>query len=270
MSGASSVSGARDALRQRLCDALGSGSFGYQYQPIVVLPGGQLWGVEALLRWNDEGRWRPAADFVAVAGSLGILPAITYGTLVDLGIRTLSEVLEVLGPEGVLCLNLSPAELADEAIQGLLLDGPLGAVAESIMLELPPTSPRVLRGLDSQLQSLRSVGFRIALDNSGRSWPGREMLARMDPEVVKVDTRSLHPGHLAPGSLRGVARMHTTLRSMVADACHAAPIASGVSSQELEIRALNSGVGLGQGVHLAPPMILVDLRDWVRAASGAR
>lgn len=267
----SQVDLAREQARTRLLAALDTGAFTYHFQPIVEIASGRLWGAEALLRWWDNGRWRSAADFVPLAITLDVLPRISVECLAELDLA-LPPLLSVLGDKSRICLNLAPSEVLADPVMALLTSGNLGRSAHRLVLELPQLDQRYLRDLHDRLLALHKLGYQLAVDNLGESLPSRAALERFDPQVVKVDSRSLHPGHLSPGSLSGVAQQHAAVHHAISESCHAAEIASAVSSLELAIRALNSGLHLGQGVHLAPPMTAVDLREWAatRPAAGHR
>lgn len=255
----------------RLLGAIGTGAFTYHFQPIVEIATGRPWGAEALLRWWDNGRWRSAADFVPLAISLDVLPRISSECLAELDLA-LPALLSVLGDRSRICVNLDPAEVLDDAVMALLTGGNLGRAAHRLVLELPELDQRRLRELHERLLVLHQAGYQMAVDNLGEGLPSRAALERFDPQVVKFDSRSLHPGHLSPGSLSGVAQLQATVHHAISESCNAAEIASAVSSLELAIRALNSGLRLGQGVHLAPPMTAIDLREWAatRPAAGQR
>ena len=72
----------RLALKRDLSGAFERGEFVPHYQPIVALDGGELVGLEALIRWNhpDRGLVAPAA-FVPLAEETGLIRPIGHWML---------------------------------------------------------------------------------------------------------------------------------------------------------------------------------------------
>jgi diguanylate cyclase (GGDEF)-like protein len=72
----------RARLEQRLRKAFQSREFRLVYQPLVALPGGELVGAEALIRWNDAelGDIQPA-EFVPIAEQSGLIQGSGAGQM---------------------------------------------------------------------------------------------------------------------------------------------------------------------------------------------
>src|SRR5207245_7558839 len=81
---------------------------------------------------------------------------------------------------------LHPRELLDEA----LFDPtePLSQLARRVVLEITErASLDDIRDVRDRVKQLRSLGFRIAIDDLGAGYAGLTSFAHLEPEVVKVD-----------------------------------------------------------------------------------
>lgn len=150
------------------------------YQPIVDVRGRSLFGYEVLLRSLEHSLPSPIAVLDA-AERLGLLD--------DLG-RTIRD-LAALGMAGsapgcAFFVNLHARDLMDSAL--LSPESPLSTVADRVVLEITErASLDGVRELRKTLATLRSMGFRIAIDDLGAGYAGLASFATLEPEFVKLD-----------------------------------------------------------------------------------
>jgi EAL domain-containing protein (putative c-di-GMP-specific phosphodiesterase class I) len=149
------------------------------YQPIV-LPGGKLYAYEALVR-SEEPTLEGAGDILDMAESLG--------ALCELGraVRSLAGNMAVQA-EGkhYLFVNLHADDLLDDLLTGR--GEPLAQVAPAVVLEI--TERAALHDVEDakvKMAELRSMGYRIALDDLGAGYAGLTSFAELRPDVVKLD-----------------------------------------------------------------------------------
>jgi predicted signal transduction protein with EAL and GGDEF domain len=105
---------ARLALTASLRSALDAGQFTVVYQPIVSLPGGELCGLEALLRWNHPtlGELPPEA-FITLAEESGVITPLGRWVM-DRASRQAAEWQPIsAGPAVFISVNLSPLQARD-------------------------------------------------------------------------------------------------------------------------------------------------------------
>lgn len=85
-----------------------------------------------------------------------------------------------------LFVNMNPADLEDEELVGGT--SPLCAHADRVVLEVTEReSLDRVRDVPSKIRSLRSHGFRLAVDDLGAGYSGLTSLAVLEPEFVKLD-----------------------------------------------------------------------------------
>jgi EAL domain-containing protein (putative c-di-GMP-specific phosphodiesterase class I) len=211
------------------------------YQPVVRAADRSLFGYEALLRSRVDALPTPAAVLDA-AERLGRLP--------DLGqkIRAASAAPFVDAPEDTLLfVNLHAADLNDPTLTSP--DAALCKMAHRVVLEITErASLDRVKDPRGRIAELRSMGFRIAIDDLGAGYAGLTSFATIEPQFVKLD-----------GSLvRGVDRHPTKrrlIRSMTALCKDLAivTVAEGIETVEERETVIELGCDLLQGYLLARP-----------------
>jgi EAL domain-containing protein (putative c-di-GMP-specific phosphodiesterase class I) len=153
------------------------------YQPIVLWSAQRVFAYEALLRSREPTLPTPkavldAADRLNRVHELG--RAIRSSVARD--IPSFPDTMQVF-------VNLHPLDLLDDDLVGGTC--PLTEHSRRVVLEV--TERATLEGMHDVRQrvaSLRSLGYRIAIDDLGAGYAGLTSFAHLEPDVVKVD-RSL-------------------------------------------------------------------------------
>jgi EAL domain-containing protein (putative c-di-GMP-specific phosphodiesterase class I) len=147
-------------------------------QPIVELPSGRVWGVEALARFPGHPQPAPSAWFAS---------AVRDGRGAALEQVALQGALDVLPrlPGGLrLTVNLSADALLLPAVQGLLVD----SADDRVLVELTEHEqvddyPALL----AALATLREAGVGLCIDDFGAGHSSLRHVLHLEPEVVKLD-----------------------------------------------------------------------------------
>lgn len=148
------------------------------FQPIVSWPERTVFGYEALVRSAEPALARPP-DLIGAAERLRRLPEL--GRVVRDAVAALAQ-----GASGSIFVNLHASDLVDEH----LLDprSPLSAHAGRVVLEITERA-----GLDevkdarARIESLKRMGYRIAVDDLGAGYAGLNSFAQLEPHIVKLD-----------------------------------------------------------------------------------
>jgi len=150
------------------------------YQPIVQAATGDVYGHEALVRTPVAALPRPTALFEA-AERLDALQ------LLGRAIRSkAARTWTGSNGAGALFVNLHPADLKDEEL--FAESSPLSRMAGKVVLEITERSSLWnVPDVKSRIQRLRSMGFRIAVDDLGAGYAGLTSFAALEPDVVKLD-----------------------------------------------------------------------------------
>ena len=149
------------------------------YQPIVSWSGRKVFGYEALVRSSEPSLPHPRALFDAAE-------QLSRGQ--ELGRRIRKKTMEPLDHlEGgiSLFLNLHAHELMDETLYE-----PEHYRGESKKVVLEITERAHLDNvpdLESRIRRLRTMGFRIAIDDIGAGYSGLNSFTMLRPDLVKLD-----------------------------------------------------------------------------------
>ncbi len=177
-------------LENALRTALEHGEFELAYQPKVTLPGGQVFGMEALLRWRRPGHGVVSpAEFIPLAEETGAIVAIGEWVL-----RTACAQLRGWHDMGytqlTMAVNLSPRQFVRQDVPALIRSvlADSGLPARSLELEL--TEGILMSdgtGIKDVLLQLKGIGVTLALDDFGTGYSSLSYLKRFPIDVLKID-----------------------------------------------------------------------------------
>jgi EAL domain-containing protein (putative c-di-GMP-specific phosphodiesterase class I) len=174
------------------------------YQPIVSVSERRVVAYEALMRTSEPSLPFPGAILRA---------AERLDRCEDVGRRVRQRVAETLAasPDVDVFVNLHVQDLLDETLYAS--DSPLAPHAKRVVLEITERSAvDDITDLKDRIGRLRSLGFRIAIDDLGAGFAGLTSFAQLEPDVVKIDMSLARDVHRQPvkqklvGSIASVCR----------------------------------------------------------------
>lgn len=171
--------GDKAGLESRFARALSS--LWMAYQPIVRAADGVVTAREALVRTEEPTLGHPGALFDA-AERLGSVRAI--GRAVRDSVAAHIEGSTTDGNE--FFVNLHAQDLADEALFSSA--SRLSKLSKRVVLEI--TERATFEGVPDvrgRVDSLRGMGYRIALDDLGAGYAGLNTFAAVKPDIAKLD-----------------------------------------------------------------------------------
>ncbi len=160
-------------------------NLGVVFQPIWDLERGAVLGYEALAR--------PAADYGFSGPHEAFDVAERIGRIHDLDALCRDKIFEraVDLPDAVLLfINVSPQSLEHESFGGTALADVVrsaGLSPERVVVEVTERSMERPAAVIRQVERLRALGFKIALDDVGAGNAGLETLSRLPVDFLKVD-----------------------------------------------------------------------------------
>jgi diguanylate cyclase (GGDEF)-like protein len=168
---------------------MAEGELELHYQPQVALPGGEVVGVEALVRWRHPvrgllmpGSFLPSIERTSAMRSL-------TSTVLDLALAQCVRWRRI-GLHVPISMNVSMYDLADATFVGRVTDGlrRYGLEPEDLRIEI---TEQALVGdsvaVMSALEELHAVGIELSLDDFGTGHASMTRLARLPISEVKVD-----------------------------------------------------------------------------------
>jgi diguanylate cyclase (GGDEF)-like protein len=173
-----------------LSQALQENEFELYFQPQFDLKTNQVFGAEALIRWNhpEKGLIFPN-DFIPLAENTGQIVALGYWVLEN-SIKYLAKRKREGKPDILLHINLASKQLSDPhfvtLVQELLIRYQVSATF--IAFEITETSIlediHLARGL---LQKLKDMGIGIAIDDFGTGYSSLAQLKNLPVDLLKID-----------------------------------------------------------------------------------
>src|SRR5665213_1359629 len=238
------------AARDRIEQALTGTGLTIVLQPIVSLSSGVVVEVEALARFTAPPARGPDRWF-AEAASVGLGRPLELFAIE----RALSQLPEL--PEPLrMAVNAGPDTFCSPELLSLLDTSTPGRVVveltEHVGIEDYP-------GLRRACKSLRTLGAKVALDDTGTGFASLSLVLEVAPEFIKLD-RELTSNIEVDPVRRALAR------ALVAfgDETGAEVIAEGVETVTQLETLIDLGIAYGQGFYLGRPGSLEDLAMLLR------
>ncbi|MCU7797355.1 MAG: bifunctional diguanylate cyclase/phosphodiesterase [Candidatus Thiodiazotropha sp. (ex Myrtea spinifera)] len=220
------------------------------YQPIVNLENGRSQYFEALVRIVHEGQLiMPSHIFPLVEAK---------GLEIDLDRQVIRKTLEDLNsgliPVGTgVSINISAPSIVESDLFTWLEDFAPYMGEYKILLEITETAMITqMQKARSNLARLRSMGFRIALDDFGSGYSSLRYLGSMPVDVVKFDinlTRLIDSKNNNP--------ILTHLAQMIVECGHLL-VAEGIESASSAKQLGQLGFQYGQGYYFGRPSATID------------
>jgi diguanylate cyclase (GGDEF)-like protein len=179
----------RVMLASDLRNAVESGEFLLEYQPVVDVRTQRVVGVEALSRWMHDQRGAVSpAEFIPIAEQIGVIKPLTM--------RLLGQALEewgtweAAGAALVLAVNVSARHLMSrdfvEEIEDLLRASAI--TPSSLKLEITETTIMAdPRHAEDVVRALSALGVMIAIDDFGTGYSSLAYLKGLSVDEVKID-----------------------------------------------------------------------------------
>ncbi|MCG8421240.1 MAG: EAL domain-containing protein [Proteobacteria bacterium] len=240
------LSGHGNRMHRQIADVPLRGFCSVAYRPIVYAETGTIFGQEAYLSYS------------------GAITALDAGTLSQLSREFLEQVAvsaETMSASlGLIFVNVGATDLCDRSISSP--SSPLRKVAHRVVLELTSQNDYKDGDIRRLLAELRSIGFRIAVDDMGKGYARMNLFGPLDIDFIKLDSslvRDVDTHPMKQHVMSSIVRLSREQNIMT--------IAQGVTSAS-ECRYLTEiGCDLIQGAfasfghEMQPAPALSDVRD---------
>jgi diguanylate cyclase (GGDEF)-like protein len=162
------------------------------YQPIVTLDGGDIIGVEALVRWNHPQRGLVSpGEFIPVAEESGAILAVGEHVL-RLACAEGARWNAATGRSLSVSVNLSPRQVASPGIVATVAAVLAETGLDPAALTLEITEGVLVTESDATAQTLvdlKALGLRLVLDDFGTGYSSLAYLRRFPIDGLKIDRR---------------------------------------------------------------------------------
>lgn len=225
------------------------------YQPITSLGDRSILAVEALVRWQHDGRLLPPSAFLPEVVRGGQMADLTRLMLQ----RSLHEV-KGLPIDVPVTINVPPELMTDWILREVAAvleaehcdaDRLIVEITEEAIMKNPEEVARVL-------SALRALGVRTLLDDFGTGWSGLSSLRDLVVDGLKIDgsfVSRLTTDTTAEAIVHGVVALADELGVLV--------ICEGAEDRGVLEALAEFGDAYVQGFQSARPMPIADLQRWI-------
>lgn len=260
----------RIRIENDLSHAVDRNELSMNYQPLIDIQDGSLWGFEALLRWHHgEFGQIPPNKFIPIAEESGLIIPMTNWILEE----TCKQLArwQKISPEHaslIMSVNISGKHLGNDD----LIDDVENALAVSGIkpstLKLEITESAAMENAEhtiSVLNRLKAIGVQLSIDDFGTGYSSLSYLHRLPFDTLKIDRSFVYSvGESGENSeiLQTIISLAKNLKKKV--------IAEGIETESQLHLLQNLGCDYGQGYLMSRPQTkdaaeraLYERRSWL-------
>ncbi len=239
------------ARRQREIDmaqALASGDFTLNYQPLFRLPDRRIVGFEALIRWphSEHGPISPA-DFIPLAEETGMI--------VDIGAWVLDEACRQLSlwPDDLMmAVNVSAVQMRLPSLVDTVTSTLAKHGLDPRRLKLELTETAIMtdgKRLSANISALRKLGVQVAMDDFGTGYSSLAHLCEFELDEIKIDRSFINVASDNREAWAVTNAIVGMARGLSVDT-----VGEGVETQEQLAHLMHLGCNVAQGFFLSRPL----------------
>lgn len=235
--------------------------FQLYYHPMINTKTNELYGVEALIRWNhpEHGLLSPF-KFLGIMEQSGDVHWIGLWGLETL-IKTYQELKQIFPKKNIMfSMNLSPKQLMNQSLpsdfQKVLKKYRMNA--EYIILEIIEFALfEKQENVFNNLKQLKEMGFKIAIDGFGLDYQTLSKAEKMDIDIIKLDNEFLKESE---------DYMKAKFAALLVDFAHRNKykvICEMIETKEMMAESKNYNIDIMQGFYFTKPLSAEALRGYI-------
>ena len=255
------------------------------YQPIINLNTDNVYGFEALMRWNHpEQGVLPPAKFMSIMEKSGDIYWVGKWGL-ELLCSKFKEVQSLVGDDFHLTLNLSTKQLTYESLADdlVLVAKKASVAASSIVLEISGYAMfEKMDNVKQNLLKLRDAGFTIAVDGFDLDYSTITKISKEPIDMIKIsrnffldevegDANNPRPTTSDAEKLaaekeetKSIKEKFAKMLIETANVAHRVVVSEGIETKDQAEYVKGLGVTLGQGYYYSKPISESELPDFIR------
>lgn len=235
------------------------------YHPMIDVKNQELYGVEALIRWNhpEHGLLSPF-KFLGIMEQSGDIQWIGLWGLETL-IKTSQELKQEFPKRNIyFSLNLSPKQLMNDTLpmdfQKILKK--YRASADDFILEIIEFAVfERQENIFKNLKKLKEMGFKIAIDGFGLDYATLSKVEQLDIDIIKLDNEFLKEEESY------MKAKFATLLVEFAKKNNYVVICEVIESEEMMKEAENYDINIMQGFYFSKPLSAESLKGYIGTES---
>ncbi|MDL2410556.1 EAL domain-containing protein [Rhizobium calliandrae] len=251
----------REAMIEALRRAIAQGEIQVAMQPQARFVDRGHAGFEALVRWQKDNQWVPAAEIVSLAEQSDLICALGRAVLAGT-LNAMSEMKRKGFAPGKVAVNVAAAQLRNPNFAKELLDAVSahGHSASEIIIEVTEgvILDRTSEAIGVTLNRLFDAGVKIALDDFGTGYASLTHLQRYPVSYIKIDrsfVRDVGHDHGCNAIVGAVTSLAHSLGMEV--------VAEGVETPSQYQSLLETGCDYAQGYLVAKPILIEEIDTYL-------
>jgi EAL domain-containing protein (putative c-di-GMP-specific phosphodiesterase class I)/GGDEF domain-containing protein len=243
-------------LGEAYLEALRSGGLEVHYQPKMHISDNRPAGVEALMRWIEDGRVVAAPDvFIPLAETAGLIEETTWYALSN------SLRLAATHPGLAVAVNITPGMLHHHDFMEMVRTAVSSWSLQPGALTLEITEGALIVDFEeaiSRFAQMRELGVRVSIDDFGTGYSSLSYFKKISADEIKIDKsfvmRMLSDRadqHLVEAMIRLAHQFNFTV------------VAEGVEDQSTLETLARMGCDCAQGHFFAPALSAEELASWL-------
>jgi diguanylate cyclase (GGDEF)-like protein/PAS domain S-box-containing protein len=234
------------------------------YQPVIHIPSGTIWAVEALVRWRHPTRGLvPPLEFIPLAERLGLIVHIGRWVVAQACRESAAWPRDHRGERLRVSVNLSSRELAEPDLTERLSEIIAANGGEPRRLTFEITETAIVDEPQAALRSMRALqalGAHVAIDDFGKGHSSLAQLKTFPVDALKLDRLFVRG---IESSERDAALIDAVISMARALGVHL--VVEGIEQQGQLAALAALGCRWGQGFHFARPLPADELEALLRA-----
>ncbi len=235
------------------------------YHPMIDVKSNDIYGVEALIRWNhpEHGLLSPF-KFLGIMEQSGDINWIGLWGLETI-IKTFQELKQEFPKKDIhFSINLSPKQLMNENLAGeyqkLLKKYRMSA--ENIILEIIEFAvfDKPIQ-IHKTITDLKKLGFKIAIDGFGLDYSTLSQAEKLDIDIIKLDNEFLKEEESYMKAKFAQLLVEFAQKNQYTIICEA------IENQNMRDEAKKYGINIMQGFYFTKPLSAEALRGYIGTES---
>ena len=238
--------------------ALDNKEFKVYYQTKIDTKTENLYGAEALVRWEHEGRMVPPSEFIPLfEKNKFILRLDLY--IFEQVCSDMKMWKEKYGKEPVVSVNVSREHFLDEHFleKYMMIAAKYGVNTNKIDLEITE-SATIEEGIDiiEIMNKMKKLGFLISIDDFGTGYSSLSTIQDMPADILKIDKSFVD--RIGKNEKNIIDYILTIAKEL-----NFTTIAEGVETKEQRDYLLENGCDIIQGYYYAKPMSEAEFEEYI-------